>query len=178
MANWFKLVICSLALVVSSALALDQGRLPKSIVPEHYRIELLALLEQKDPQLIGNLRFDFLVKEATDVVVLNGVNLTIGDEISLLPLTKSAILCSSDGRKTVEPTGDHQLNTKPAPKKGRSKCHISYDDARQLIVIQLPWTLARNTRYQMAFNYRGQLSDSLDGLYRSRYADERTGKEG
>ena len=55
--------------------AATPGKLPKNVVPTHYTIELLPELE--DLSLSGRETVDIEVREATDRVVVNAVNMTL-----------------------------------------------------------------------------------------------------
>src|SRR5262245_60305285 len=54
----------------------NPGKLPKSVVPVHYAIELEPNLESLS--LAGSERIDIEVREPTTRLVLNAVNMTIG----------------------------------------------------------------------------------------------------
>ena len=55
--------------------AATPGKLPKNVVPTHYTIELLP--ELQDLSLSGRETVDIEVREATDRVVVNAVNMTL-----------------------------------------------------------------------------------------------------
>ena len=163
--------LVGLACHVSVASDDNDIRLPQSIIPENYRIKMLPILDEGDFRLFGSVRMDFRVKEATDRIVLHAVNLTV-DNVNVRPLVLVASRCL-DAAKSAAAEAD-LLELKSDPEEPSNNYQISYDADKDFVIIQLPWTLTENRRYRIDLNYRGMVSESLDGLYRVRYLDRST----
>ena len=170
-----KLLLCIQVsvLLICAALAKDSDvdddiRLPSNIVPKNYRVKLLPILKEDDFRLYGSVRMEFLVKEATDRIVMHAVNLTISDNINIVP-----VLVKNKNPQSRSFDADlAELLTDPVEQA--NGYNISYDTRKDFVFIDLPWTLIANRRYRISMNYRGKVSDTLTGLYRTHYIDRNT----
>lgn len=117
-------------------------RLPRSVQPLHYELELA-------PRLFGDFAFTGVVAvtmhclAATDSVVLHSKDLNVSD----LSLEEAA--------------GGAQVPCGAAV----------HDAARQFLRVPLHKTLSAGSKYTLRMRFRGTLNDDLAGFYRSSYVD-------
>lgn len=149
-------------------------RLPRSILPENYRIKLIALLDEDNPRLVGTLRLDFVATQDTDRIVMHAVDLQLVEQsVSVTTLSRGDPRKLSVAELLLIAEGDG--STPPPPPV--TSVGVDYDVDAELVTIRLSSMLLESRRYQLSFNYRGQMSDTLRGLYRSSYVDRISGKK-
>ncbi len=172
--RWTLFLLVAAALCSNDGMAAADGiRLPGSVVPENYRIKILPIIEEGDFRLFGSVRLDFSTTEPIDRIVLHAVNLTMDEKITVVPLAGK---CRSVVKR-AEPEEDDPLELAAETDDHHGGYHVSYDREKEFVIIGLPWTLNANHRYRIKFTYHGQLSQGLDGLYRTDYPDPTTGSK-
>ena len=145
----------------------DSIRLPDSVIPEHYRIRILSILDQDDFRMVGNVHMNVFVRQATDRIVLHAVDLTLlNDSISVAPLVPK------NGRNFLDDLEDSEHGD-PNLKERIAIKTVSYDSEKEFVVIRLASKMEDNRRYGVHFNYRGKLSKGLKGFYRSDYLNKK-----
>ena len=115
-------------------------RLPKTVVPSHYKISL-------EPDLINHtfkgeeiVKID--IKEETDKIVLNALDLDV---------TEAAYKPNVDGAQFVEPK------------------NIELNPADEQIIISFPSSLKAGTSGELKLIFSGILNDKMKGFYRAKY---------
>lgn len=149
--QWLSILLSFGALVEAKTNDNDI-RLPESIVPNHYDIAIMPDLQTGEVE--GIVRMEFSVKTATDKIVMHGVNITV---------VERSVKVSSIGSGPKE----------TAAKKHVPVSSVSYDPAKDFIIIRLGSQLDPDRRFQVTLNYIGALSNNLKGLYRSDYFDHK-----
>ncbi|CAL1295996.1 unnamed protein product [Larinioides sclopetarius] len=117
-------------------------RLPRSIVPEHYDIELQPYIYPGNFTFDGKVRIIIKVIEATDNVTLHVNNVTV---------TESSVRLSGPGAPSITSTSE--------------------DKERQFYILHLKSSLTAGQKYEVEMDYVGCLNDQLAGFYRSSYKD-------
>jgi aminopeptidase N len=110
------------------------GRLPKSVVPTHYAIELEPDLENLT--LAGSELIDIDVREPTDRVVLNAVGLTLG-EASIDDSAASARIALDAGAETATLTFPRVLAAGPHKLRIMFRAQINRF-ARGMFLVEYP----------------------------------------
>lgn len=163
-----KWLLLLLAVVASHGEeAANNIRLPKSIIPEHYRVGIIPDVHDTGT-IEGFVHLDFFVQSSTDKIIMHAKNLTIIEEsvfISTLP-TKSI---QENG---VSKTNSNLVNQNPNIPKAHLP--ILYDTEKEFVIIQLTSKLDENFNYRVSFSYKGSLAKNLKGFYRSEYMDRKT----
>ncbi|GBO21729.1 hypothetical protein AVEN_272907-1 [Araneus ventricosus] len=117
-------------------------RLPRSIVPEHYDIELQPYIYPGNFTFDGKVRIIIKVIEATDNVTLHVNNVTVRE---------SSVRFSGPGAPSIASTSE--------------------DKERQFYILHLKGSLTAGQKYEVEMDYVGCLNDQLAGFYRSSYKD-------
>lgn len=119
-------------------------RLPEEIVPLHYTVELAPKL---DPEFIftGSVNITVKVAQQTDKIILHSKGLTINKE------------------KDVAFQAENP--SKPSP----SISSVVFDEKKDFIIIYLSDSLIKDEEYNVFIRFKGELTDRLNGLYRSSY---------
>ncbi|XP_068954709.1 aminopeptidase N isoform X1 [Petaurus breviceps papuanus] len=138
------------------SLAWNRYRLPKSLIPEHYTVQLRPYLTQDDRGLYvfsGESTVRFLCKEETNVIIIhsNKLNYTMknGHHVSLKGV---------DGSQPPE-IDKTELVT-----------------LTQYLVVHLKDKLVAGHYYEMESSFVGELADDLAGFYRSEYMEDGVNK--
>ncbi|XP_073724650.1 alanyl (membrane) aminopeptidase b, tandem duplicate 1 [Misgurnus anguillicaudatus] len=126
----------------------DQWRLPKTLIPESYKVDLWPRLKE-DPTtglyiFTGTSSVIFKCVEETDLILIHS---------NKLNMTKDATLTSIGG-KPVPPIKSTWMQTKT-----------------QYMVIHLEDKLTAGESYELHTEFVGELADDLGGFYRSVYID-------
>uniref|UniRef100_F6UV20 Aminopeptidase n=1 Tax=Monodelphis domestica TaxID=13616 RepID=F6UV20_MONDO len=142
----------------SAPTTLDQSvpwnryRLPKSLIPVHYKVTLKPNLTKDDQGLYtfwGQSSVQFVCKEATNVIIIhsNKLNYTMveGHRVSL-----------------------RGVNGSQPPGIDRTELVIP----TQYLVVHLKGNLVVNSHYEMDSTFVGELADDLAGFYRSEYEED------
>ncbi|GIY37859.1 uncharacterized protein CEXT_664431 [Caerostris extrusa] len=117
-------------------------RLPRSVVPDHYDLELQPFIYPGNFTFSGKVRILIRVLEATDNVTLHINNVTVREE-------------------SVRLTGPNAPSLKS----------VSEDKERQFFILHLGGELVAGHHYEVSMEYVGSLNDQLAGFYRSSYKD-------
>lgn len=120
-------------------------RLPRSIVPEHYDIELQPYLIEDNFTFTGKVRIVLKVLEPTYNVTLHSDSLKINGES-----VKLTNLHSGLEQEIVSKNEDH---------------------VRNFYVVHLKSSLKEGDMYEIYMEYTGDLWDALFGFYRTSYTD-------
>ncbi|GFY53408.1 aminopeptidase N [Trichonephila inaurata madagascariensis] len=118
-------------------------RLPRSVVPDHYDVELQPFIFPGNFTFEGKVRIVIRVLEPTDNVTLHINNVTVREE-------------------------SVRLNGADAP----GVASVSEDKERQFYILHLKSNLVAGRQYEVLLDYLGSLNDQLAGFYRSSYKDE------
>lgn len=172
--HWMAWPLLVVLCFVSGAVTWQNDlRLPQTIIPESYRIKILPMLIEGDFRLFGNVRMDFFTTEPTDRIVMHAVNLTIDEKITVNALKNKC----GNVAESVEPRTEELLDVANEMEDHHEGFLVTYDNEKEFVVIELPWTLNANRRYRIKFSYRGQLSEESEGLQLSHYQDRKTGSK-
>ncbi|XP_053669421.1 aminopeptidase N [Anopheles marshallii] len=130
-------------------------RLPKSITPEHYNLQVFTHLgDERGFIFYGQVVIRFLCLEDTDKVVLHSKNLTLSEERVLL-------------REIVsdnQPNRSQQIDIKS----------LEYVTEHDYAVFHVSTPLKKGERYEISIPFESNLSTGLIGYYRSSYIDKKT----
>lgn len=139
---------------VSSAPA--SYRLPTNVLPELYDLEFTPNL--RDFTFLGVAAIDVKVKEKTDTIVLNAIDLKITDA----KLTRINLVAETP-----------RVPTKATAETGTVAVDAEHEQVR--ITFKIP--LEKNGLYRLHLDFTGELNDKLRGFYRSHYLDEKGEKK-
>lgn len=120
-------------------------RLPRSVVPEHYDVELQPYIIPDNFTFDGKVRIFIRILEATDNVTLHINNVTVDEKSVKLTLVQS--------------------------EKEQEILSTSQDEEKQFFILHPKDKLKEGELYQIYMEYVGSLNDQLVGFYRSSYTD-------
>lgn len=120
-------------------------RLPRSIIPEHYDVELQPYIIPDNFTFDGKVRILIKVLEPTDNVTLHIHNMTVDPD--------SVKLTEAQSGDAVEIAS------------------TSEDTEKQFYILHLKANLMKDTQYEVSMVFLGSLTDQLAGFYRSSYTD-------
>ncbi|KAM9066303.1 aminopeptidase N [Sarcophilus harrisii] len=127
-------------------------RLPKTLIPENYKVTLRPYLTKNDQGLyvfFGNSTVRFLCKEATKVIIIH---------------SKKLNYTMKDGHHvSLKGVGDSQ-----PPQIDKTELVIPTD----YLVVHLKSDLKAGHYYEMETTFVGELADDLAGFYRSEYMED------
>ncbi|XP_053128379.1 aminopeptidase N [Hemicordylus capensis] len=127
-------------------------RLPKTLLPESYRVTLQPFLKPNSENLYvfqGSSTASFVCVEPTDLIVIHSKKLNY-----TLQGGFHASLAGAGG----------------APAPSITKSWLQSD--REYLVLQLSADLQVNQTYELHSNFTGELADDLAGFYRSEYKED------
>lgn len=119
--------------------------LPRSVVPEHYDVELQPYIFPDNFTFRGEVQIQIRIEEAT-----TNVSLHINDIVV--------------DRESVELTNENGDSTPQISS-------VSQDPIRQFYILHLSSNLIKGQRYIVRLKFVGNLNDQLAGFYRSSYKD-------
>ncbi|GLV42080.1 Suppressor of ER stress-induced death [Carabus blaptoides fortunei] len=122
-------------------------RLPTSLRPTHYRINIMPFIWEGNFTLNGEVTITFNVTEDTNKIILNTNDIIIHED--------SVKVTDLDG-------GDAQI---------LSVMEHQYDAEKQLYTVVLDDMLVTGKLYDVTIKYIGNLNDLLQGFYRISYID-------
>ncbi|XP_019878515.1 aminopeptidase N isoform X3 [Aethina tumida] len=141
-------ILCTFLLCI---LAVNGYRLPRSVYPENYNLEILSHLGEKDNfGFDGNVAIQTHCVQPADNITLHTKDLTILDK----DVTVSDI--SSNDRQEQKVS------------------KIEFDKKNDFIIIHLEKPLKEDHKYEIKIKFNGTLNDGLAGFYRSSYIDNKT----
>ncbi|XP_053689717.1 aminopeptidase N [Sabethes cyaneus] len=165
----------------------DSVRLPRSIEPIAYDIQLIPFIVEDNFTFSGVVEIDILVREKCDNITLHAVALQIHEasiQWSMKPID-DAFAYSDTGtndnrytsrfRTSRESTGDNSVRDKDDEEhepENAAEIEISeqfFIESKQFLVLKLNQFLQVNERYTMRIKFGGVLNDYLQGFYRSSY---------
>ncbi|XP_037041588.1 puromycin-sensitive aminopeptidase-like [Bradysia coprophila] len=114
-------------------------RLPTNVVPKHYNLELTPCLTSFT--FDGKISVQFKIREETDTIVLNAVDLAIKDA--------SARLDGTD--ESLESSG------------------IAFCSEQETVTLKFPKSLSTGSEGVLDILFNGCLNDKMKGFYRSKY---------
>lgn len=128
------------------------SRLPRAVLPYHYDIRLLPILEKGNFSITGHVSIDVACKEETDRIILHSADIVVDE--------KSVQLTQHGKTDQTVMIGE-----------------ISYDTEVEFLVIQLSQKggkrkLTKGLNYTLSMDFVGVLNDKLKGLYRSSYIED------
>lgn len=151
----------------STALRVSDIRLPRHLVPEHYRVYLTPFLDLNNFTIQGHVDIQMKVVEA------DGANITLHVQVcdwglrrpptsSLnLPLPSQDMTLFENSIVVARPgTGE------PLDVEG-----FGYDKQRKFFIIYLRQPLVKGQAVTASIDFLGNLNDDLSGFYRSSYYD-------
>ncbi|XP_060526595.1 aminopeptidase N-like [Cylas formicarius] len=141
-----RFLVLFLALVT-----IDAYRLPRSVTPENYRLEIFTYLGEKD-------NFDFDGK--------------VWIETSCVSPTSNITLHSKSLEIFENEVTLRDISSK-VPREVRN-LKIAYDIPNDFLIIILEESLKEDHRYEIFIRFRGKLDDGLAGFYRSSYVDKQS----
>ncbi|GFT12414.1 aminopeptidase N [Nephila pilipes] len=118
-------------------------RLPRSVVPDHYDVELQPFIFPDNFTFEGKVRVVIRVLEPTNNVTLHINNVTVRE-------------------------ASVRLSGPDAP----GVASMSEDKERQFYILHLKSDLVAGRQYEVQMDYLGTLNDQLAGFYRSSYKDD------
>ncbi|KAL6031044.1 hypothetical protein STEG23_030882, partial [Scotinomys teguina] len=129
----------------------NQYRLPKTLIPDSYRVTLRPYLTPNKQGLYifeGNSTVHFTCKEATDVIIIHSKKLNY----------------TQKGNHLVELRA---LGGSQAPGIVRTELV----ERTEYLVVHLQGPLVKGVQYEMESQFQGELADDLAGFYRSEYME-------
>ncbi|KAG5878428.1 hypothetical protein JTB14_026301 [Gonioctena quinquepunctata] len=140
-------------LLLSCLVVVNGYRLPKDVIPEHYKLEIISYLGEKD-----NFNFDGKVWIQTKCfyptrnITLHSKDLEIKGDITLRDMSCKA-------SKAIKIT------------------KVDFEKDNDFLTILLADELLENHKYEIVIAFRGKLDDGLAGFYRSSYYDKQKGEK-
>jgi len=123
---------------------LNYNRLPKALIPYHYDIRLLPILEKGNFSILGQVSIELECRTETDRIVLHSLEIVIDP-------------------KSVRLSGRNVANFNVKS--------VEYDTELEFAIIRLNQTLSKGFNYTLSMEFVGQLNDKLKGFYRSSYQE-------
>lgn len=126
-------------------------RLPASVMPESYRLEIITPFGEKDNfEFTGKVWIETSCVSPTTNITLHSKSLHIAEnEVTVKDIT-SKIAKEVKGIK------------------------VTYDEQQDFVIILIDKPLTEDHRYEIYIPFKGELSDGLAGFYRSSYIDKAT----
>lgn len=129
----------------------NQYRLPKTLIPDSYRVTLRPYLTPNAQGLYifeGSSTVRFTCNESTNVIIIHSKKLNYTNK------------------------GNHRvvlraLGNPPAPAIDKTELI----ERTEYLVVHLQGSLVQGNQYEMDTEFRGELADDLAGFYRSEYMD-------
>ena len=126
-------------------------RLPKSLRPSYYKLQLTPHLDEASGwKLEGRVAIIFTCIQPTNQIVLHSLNITIG-ATSIVALNERMVSEDNDTIPILEATSE---------------------ETRHFYIITLGTTLQAGVEYQISMDYETEISGDLDGFYKSSYLDQ------
>lgn len=142
----------------SETLSGIEFRLPESVQPLHYQLELIPSLDPSTNfSLDGRVWIDVKCMEDTDRITLHAKNITIRES----SVTVFQVSIAELGVKGV--LGN--------PQEFHIKSH-TYCELREFYTFGFSPKLDKNYFYRIYIEYTGKLHDDMKGLYRGSYVDK------
>ena len=133
----------------SETKVVKNNRLPRTVLPRHYDIRLLPILQKGNFSILGRVSIDVECKEYADRIVMHSADIVVDqNSIRLVEWGNPGHKLTVDG--------------------------IDYDTDREFLTIRLSpneETLAKGRNYTLSMEFVGVLNDQLKGLYRSSYTE-------
>ncbi|XP_055479167.1 LOW QUALITY PROTEIN: aminopeptidase N [Psammomys obesus] len=129
----------------------NQYRLPKTLIPDSYRVTLRPYLTPNQQGLYiftGSSTVRFTCKEATNVIIIHSKKLNY----------------TSKGGHMV---ALRALGATPAPNIDKTELV----ERTEYLVVHLQGSLVKDSQYEMDSEFQGELADDLAGFYRSEYME-------
>lgn len=129
----------------------NQYRLPKTLIPDSYRVTLRPYLTPNQQGLYiftGSSTVRFTCKEATNVIIIHSKKLNY----------------TSQGGHMV---ALRALGATPAPSIDKTELV----ERTEYLVVHLQGSLVKDSQYEMDSEFQGELADDLAGFYRSEYME-------
>ena len=144
--------------------SVSSQRLPSKILPIHYNITLLPVLD--NPRLCGHVSIDFKATESVNVIEMHASDIQILDasaeslpaEVGADPLIRTEESCFGG----VSPifTGHSGV------------IHFTVSEERQMVALVFSQPLAKDRIYRITIDYLAQVSDDIRGFFRQSYVPE------
>ncbi|KAL1491457.1 hypothetical protein ABEB36_012054 [Hypothenemus hampei] len=126
-------------------------RLPKNVMPESYRLEIVTPFGEKDNfHFQGKVWIETSCVTPATNITLHSKNLEIEENLVTLKDITSKAIKEIKGLK------------------------ITYEPEHDFLIILLDQPLTEDHRYEIFIPFKGLLDDSLAGFYRSSYIDSKT----
>ncbi|XP_063820233.1 aminopeptidase Q [Pseudophryne corroboree] len=154
----------------------DNSRLPLSLVPLHYELELWPRMEPDDEgyyHLSGQVNITVSCVYGTDVVLLHSYLLNIS-RAQLAPLGGGRRLTDAGGEDLYG--GDSGAQETLENEQSIAIANLWYSEPHQYLVLELERPLTAGNLYVLELHYDGFLSDNYSGLFIVNYEDFNTGK--
>jgi len=128
-------------------------RLPRTLLPRHYDVRLLPILEKGNFSIIGRVSIDIECMEETDRIILHSADIVVD------PKSVRLVQKGNNKEQVVD------LN------------EIKYETELGFLVIPLgskgsKQKLSKGLNYTLSMEFVGELNDKLKGFYRSSYTEE------
>ena len=131
----------------SSSKIIENIRLPRDVLPHHYDVRLLPILETGNFSILGRVSVDIECKEVTDRIVLHSVDIVVDPKsVQLIHKVNQAHALSVSG--------------------------IDYDTKLEFLIVRLDHKLTKGSNYTLSMDFLGNLTDRLKGFYRSNYKED------
>ena len=141
----------SAAKIISSSKRADNVRLPRTVLPRHYDIRLLPILEKGNFSILGHVSIDIECQQDTDRIVMHSFDIAVDPK---------SVRLVQQGEED-QPMMVHD---------------IGYDTERDFLNINLcqkhKVKLFKGRNYTLSMDFVGNLTDKLKGLYRSSYQED------
>nr|CAI5820674.1 unnamed protein product [Callosobruchus analis] len=125
-------------------------RLHRDVAPEHYKLEIISYLGEKDNfDFDGQVWIDISCVRSTNNITLHSKDLSI-----------------PEGEVNVKDISSNDSKTQKINK-------IEYDKGNDFLIILLTEPLKEDHKYQIHIRFKGKLDDGLAGFYRSSYYDKK-----
>lgn len=147
---------------IFEAIAEDDFRLPESVIPVHYQLTLLPLIED-EPRLCGHVWINVTAQSPTDLIVLHINNLLPSEvvvlEESVISYNNEKLhrdlesLCNSDSEEedSNEIESRHDDDWVDA---------LDIDDETEQLLIYLKEEMVVGVSYHIGITYRGEIYDT------------------
>lgn len=121
----------------------SENRLSDAIVPKVY--DLFIKVDMNSRVFNGNVTIDVHVNNAVSTIQLHNIGLVISDKVVVENATDNSVVSESK--------------------------NISYDNATEIMNIELDQTLLADSNYKILLSFNGPIEFDMKGLYMSTYYD-------
>ena len=142
-------------------------RLPRAVLPRHYELRLLPILQNANFSILGRVSIDIECFEDTDRIVLHSLDINVDPRsVTVTNVAFVFVIINVDPYISIQVTEKNQINTKLLLNG------IDFDNDVEFLIINPKAKLVKGRNYTLSMSFIGNLNDQLKGFYRSSYMED------